>query len=171
MFAWFYINFLNGFPWRGVVLTDTEHPCPNWYFSVNINLVAYSRVSLDSSRWAHTTEGLPTWGSILPVHYCAAVRTSGSPPAHVRGLTSPFHLLQSVSRSIFFSLPATAGLRDQEPALPWQLVLSPSLNRSFLDRCIPSTLKASQMCTQKPPTLRWFWSNKTERTFFNRRLQ
>ncbi|MEQ2185870.1 hypothetical protein GOODEAATRI_022622 [Goodea atripinnis] len=54
----------------------------------------------------------------------------------MRAISPPPSISFSLSPACSFSLPAPAGLRDQEPALPWQLVLSLSLNRSSLDRCL-----------------------------------
>ncbi len=92
--------------------------------------------------------------SIPPVHYRTVVKTFGSTPADQDHLASPpFPLLRSVSLLLAcsHSVPAPAGLGDQEPGLPWQLVQSLSLDGSSLD-CVPHHLPLPTMHIQNRHT-------------------
>lgn len=118
-------------------------------------------LSLVSSWWVETSDGLtikrlclwrlwlPVWCLHLSCYYRTVVKTSGSTPANQSHLSS---LLHSPPVCLFLacshSMPAPAGLRDQEPGLPWQLVLSLSLDGSSLN-CVPRHLQLPTTHTQK----------------------
>lgn len=88
------------------------------------------------------------------VHYCPGVRTFGSTPTHRLHLARPPFLSSCQSVCLSFlssrSVPVPAGLADQEPGLPWQPVLSPSLDGSSPD-CVPS-FTTPQKCTPRTCT-------------------
>lgn len=88
------------------------------------------------------------------VHYCPGVRTFGSAPTHRLHPARPPFLSSCQSVCLSFlssrSVPVPAGLADQEPGLPWQPVLSPSLDGSSPD-CVPS-FTTPQKCTPRTCT-------------------
>lgn len=77
----------------------------------------------------------------------------------MQAVSPPPSISFSLSPACSFSLPAPAGLRDREPALPWQLVLSLSPNRSFLDRCSAArqTLQRTSYGDKHQLCLRFKW--------------
>lgn len=82
-------------------------------------------------RWLHPSHSL--------FYRCQNLwQCSNSPNAS--GLPSFLSSCQSISLPLPCShwVPATAGLQDPEPELPWQPVLSLSLDRSLLD-CVSSS--------------------------------
>lgn len=120
----------------GVKIQNTVHQCHYVYctvfFCMHVHTHYISSQGADglrrfslrrlTFRWLHPSCSLPCCCQNL-WHHSSRPKQSYPP------------LLQSVSLLLAcsHSVPAPAGLGDQEPGLPWQLVLSLSLDGSSLD--------------------------------------
>lgn len=96
-------------------------------------ICGYLSVCCQSCHWIMVSDGptierLSLWrppcdDSIPPVHYCTAVKTSGSTSADRRHPTSSIpSFTSSVTLACSHFLSAPVGLTDQEVRLPWQLI-------------------------------------------------
>lgn len=117
---------------------------------------------VDGFRWSNYQEGNPleTLASCTMPPCLLFVTVLLSKPLATLQPTkviSPpcFTLLQSVSLACSHSMPAPAGLRDQEPGLPWQLVLPLSLDGSTLN-VFPDTSNSPQHTQTKDTYANFF---------------